>query len=310
MVQIYRKTKHSDQLKEITQYQAGSWVEMTTPSKREISFVAKRLSIPREFIEAALDEEERSRVDIEEDLVLIILRIPFWSEEENRFGTVPLGVILTPSISITVCLRDTPVLSDFRTNKVKTFYTTMKTRFFLQLFQRITAYYVRYIDQVDYTVDQTERRLLTTFHNREVINLLQLQKSLVYFRTALLANGNVLERILKGEIIKLYDEDQELLHDIMVENKQALESVSIYSDILSSTMDAYASIISNNLNVVMKFLTTVTILLSIPTIVSSYYGMNVSLPFQYQPWAFIAVLFITAFLMGLALVLFYKKDLL
>jgi magnesium transporter len=191
---------------------------------------------------------------------------------------------------------------------IKKFYTTKRTRFLIQILSRTNLYFIKYLDKIDNEITKAETGLRRLLKNEEVVRLFELQKILTYFQTAILANGNVLEYIVKGRIVKLYEEDEDLVEDIIIENKQALSMTVTYSKILSNTLDAYASIVSNNLNVVMKLLTSLTIILSIPTIIASFYGMNVGLPFQESPLAFFYTLLISLFISAVIAMIFLKKD--
>ena len=311
MITIYRKTKHADAFAVIEEFKAGSWIEMINPTEAEIHKVSNELEIPVDFLTTPLDEEERSRIDQENGNVLVVLRTPYYDKPKHRYETMPIGIVMTPSLTITVSLHDNEVLSEMRGNSLKgSLYTTMKTRLLLQTFRRITSFYVNYLGKIEKTVEGMETSLLRSFRNQDVVRFLDIQKSLIYFNNGLMANQSVLDRITKGTFMTLYEEDQDLLDDITVENKQALDSVSIYSNILTSTMDAYASIVSNNLNEVMKFLASVTIIFSIPTVITSFFGMNVPLPLSAYPLATIVITLITALIALLTVYLFHKKNLL
>lgn len=232
--------------------------------------------------------------------------------EKDWYVTIPMGIIMTEDVIVTVCLEDTPVLTAFMDGRVRDFHTYMKTRFILQILYKNASLYLQYLRIIDKKSEVVERNLHKSQKNKELIELLELEKSLVYFTTSLRSNEVVFEKLLKNEKIKKYPEDTELLEDVIIENKQAIEMANIYSGILSGTMDAFASVISNNLNIVMKFLATITIVMSIPTMVASFYGMNVNpagMPFAGSPYGFVIVL---AFATGLSLLvamIFSKKDL-
>ncbi len=206
------------------------------------------------------------------------------------YSTIPLGIILIGDSIVTICLKDSPIIRDFIENKVKTFYTFKKTRFILQILYRNAIKYLQYLKQIDKESSRIENELHKSMKNKELIQLLALEKSLVYFSTSLKANELVLEKLMRQENIKNYPEDAELLEDVIIENKQAIEMARIYSDILSGTMDAFASVISNNLSIVMKFLASVTIVMAIPTMIASFFGMNVLVPLGSNPYAFAYIL--------------------
>jgi magnesium transporter len=219
-----------------------------------------------------------------------------------------MGIILSGENIITVCLKAIPLLNDFMSGKIKSFYTFKKSRFILQLLFKNATYYLQYLKQIDRMSLNIERELHKSMKNKELIQLLDLEKSLVYFSTSLRGNEIVLEKMLKLDAIKKYPEDEDLLEDVIIENKQAIEMANIYSNILSGMMDAFASVISNNLNIVMKFLTSVTIVLTIPTMIASFFGMNVPVPLSMQPYAFIIIIAISLGLSTILALFMAKKK--
>ncbi len=291
----------------------GCWIALTDPTATEILEIAEKFHIDPDHVKAPLDEEERSRIETEEDYSLVLVDIPVIEERNERdwYGTIPMGIIMGENVIITVCLEDTAVLSAFMDGRVRDFHTYMKTRFVLQVLYKNASLYLQYLRVIDKKSELVERKLHKSPKNSELIELLELEKSLVYFSTSLRSNEAVLEKLMRAEKIKKYPEDKELLEDVIIENKQAIEMAGIYSGILSSTMDAFASVISNNLNSVMKFLATATIVMTVPTVVSGFYGMNVnpvSMPFSASPSGFGIVLVFTAVLMLVVILVFSKKD--
>ncbi len=299
---------------QIEEAESGCWIALTNPTATEILEVAERYNLDPDDVKAPLDEEERSRIEIEDTYSLIIVDIPMIEErnEKDWYVTIPMGIIMTDEALITVCLEDTPVLTVFMDGRVRDFHTYMRSRFILQILYKNASQYLQYLRVIDKKSEVVERELHKSQRNRELIELLELEKSLVYFTTSLRGNEMVLERLMRSEKIKKYSEDEELLEDVIIENKQAIEMANIYSGILSGTMDAFASVISNNLNIVMKTLTTITIVMSIPTMVSSFYGMNVNpagMPFAGSPFGFFIVLGFAAAISGLVALYFSKKNL-
>lgn len=293
-------------------FEDGAWVNLVNPSEEEINKVNAALNVEMDFLRAALDEEERARIESDSGQTLIIVDIPIVEKEAklNVYTTIPLAIILIKHVIITVCLKEDTLLSDFINNKVKSFLTQFKTRFVLQILYKNATRYLQYLKHIDKTSSRIEQEVYKSMKNKEVIQMLKLEKSLVYFSTALKSNEVVLEKLMKYDHIKNYPEDTELLEDVIIENKQAIEMANIYSSILSGTMDAFASVISNNLNIVMKFLTSVTIVMAIPTMISSFFGMNlINLPFEKNPvgfWIILAISIGTCSLVGFTL---YKKKL-
>ncbi|AFS77220.1 Mg2+ transporter protein, CorA-like protein [Gottschalkia acidurici 9a] len=309
MLNIY-KSSLTGELQEVEDFEKGSWINLTNPTESEIQKVSSELGIDIDFIKAPLDDEESPRLEIENNQELIIVDMPMVDEDENSitYYTLPLGIIITERNIITTCLKSSYLIDQFIQHKVKSFFTFKKNRFLLQILFKIATRYLLYLKQIDKISDDIEYRLHKSTRNKELIQMLELQKSLVYFSTSLKSNDVVMQKILKMEAIKLYPEDQELLEDVIIENKQAIEMTTIYSNILSGTMDAFASIISNNQNIVMKFLTTITIVMAIPNIVSGFFGMNVEgIPLNGYPMAFATVIIITTTICGIVAAILAKK---
>lgn len=312
MVRMFRTSDGA--IHEIQEPQDGCWVALTNPTATEIFEISEQFQIEVDDLRAPLDEEERSRIEVEDTYTLILVDVPMIEERNDKdwYGTIPLGIIVTDKMIFTICLEDTQVLTRFMEGRVRNFFTYMKTRFILQILYRNASMYLRYLRIIDKKSEQVEEKLHFSPRNQELIELLELEKSLVYFTTSLRSNEVVLEKLLKTESIKRYPEDEELLEDVIIENKQAIEMANIYSGILSGMMDAFASVISNNLNIVMKFLATVTIVMSIPTMIFSAYGMNVNtagMPFAGSPWGFLVVILGSLILSLIVALIFSKKDL-
>ncbi|WP_366922441.1 magnesium transporter CorA family protein [Metallumcola ferriviriculae] len=288
----------------------GAWVSLVKPTETEIQRVNRETGVMLDFLKAPLDDEERPRIEVEEGTILIIINIPTIESERGRtrYDTIPFGMIVTANNLITVCLEDNILLEDFVNGRIKTWYTFKKTRFIFQILYRTAALYLKYLKEIDKKTNDIERELHRSMRNEQLIKLLDLEKSLVYFNTSLKANEIVMEKLLKSPFLKMYPEDQDLLEDVITENKQAIDMAEIYSSILSGMMDAFASIISNNLNMVMKFLASVTIILALPTMVASFFGMNVVLPMQDNPFAFIFTVGLSLTLSGAAIIYLVKKN--
>lgn len=289
MIKFYKTIDNT--LTELERIEPGCWVSVVAPSEEEIQTLVSRYGLDSGFVRSALDDEESSRIENEDDQTLIIVDFAVCETDSQNailYSTMPMGIILTEQYVVTVSLKENIILNDMSSGVVKNVHTHMKTRFVLMLLLRIASKYLQYLKQIDKISYFMERQLHKSMKNKELIQLLDLEKSLVYFSTSLKANEVTLEKILRGRVIRLYEEDQDLLEDVLIEFKQAIEMADIYSSILSGTMDAFASVISNNLNIVMKRLTIITILMAIPTIIFSYYGMNVRdlpLPFSWFPLA-------------------------
>ncbi|MCI2105161.1 MAG: magnesium transporter CorA family protein [Intestinimonas sp.] len=286
----------------------GCWVNLTYPTEDELTTVSKTLGVDLDFLRAALDEEETSRIDTENGQTLIIIDAPSVEQGEAVvYSTIPLGIIVSEKQIITVCLKENSVIRDFQDGLVRNAETQKKTSFILYMLLWVAKRYLQYLKQIDKIYNYMERQLYKSQRNKELIQLLDLEKSLVYFNTSLKANEVTLEKILRGRIVTLYEEDHDLLEDVLIEVRQAIEMANIYSSIISGMMDAFASVISNNLNVIMKVLTSLTILLTLPNIIFGFYGMNVAgLPLKYLWWF---PLLIAGVLMAIVAVILKIKDL-
>ena len=311
MVRIFKTIDGA--IHEIQEPQEGCWIALTNPTATEIFEISEQFGIEVDDLRAPLDEEERSRIEVEDNYTLILADVPAIEErnEKDWYVTIPLGIIVTQKMIFTVCLEDTQVLTRVMEGRVRNFFTYMKTRFILQILYRNASMYPRYLRIIDKKSEQIEEKLHLSTRNQELMELLELEKSLVYFTTSLRSNEMVLEKLLKVESIKKYPEDTELLEDVIIENKQAIEMANIYSGILSSMMGTFASVISNNLNIVMKVLAVITIVMSIPTIVFSAYGMNLSaagMPFSRTPWGFLIVIILSVVASIIAAIFLSRKK--
>lgn len=291
MFKIYNTDLETNKLEEVKKFSKGCWINMINPSEDEIQTVCKNIGIQDEFIRYPLDYEEKARIEEEEDdnNILFVVDIPVTENSQDGilYTTMPLGMIVVrDDYFITVCLRKNKIIEDFEKQKVKGFQTFKKTRFIFQILYCNASYYLDYLKKMNKETEVAESALKHSLKNEDFLKMLTLEKGLVYFSTSLKSNELVMEKTLRGKIIKLYEEDEDILEDAITENRQAMEMSKIYTDILTGTMDAYASIISNNLNVVMKTLTSITIILAIPTLISSFWGMNVSVPLANTPFAF------------------------
>ena len=310
MVNIYSSVY--GELVEVKNIIDGVWVNMILPTEDEINFVSKELDIDPDFLKAALDEEERSRIEVDDDngQVLILVDTPYTHPKGKgkMYETIPIGIIFTKLCIVTVCLQPCLVLDSFLKNSIKTFYTFKKSRFILQMLYKNAELFLTCLKQIDKQSEIIEETLHKSMRNEEFIKLLTLEKSLVYISTSLKSNEIVMEKLLRYDFIKKYDDDTELLEDTIIENKQAIEMAKIYSDILTGTTDSFASLISNNLNIVMKRLTSITIVMAIPTIISSFFGMNVPVPGNGNPFAFIGLIIGSIIICVIVMKVMSKRD--
>jgi magnesium transporter len=307
MINIYKSTDAG--LITLTEPTEGCWINSIDPTPQEFAWL-ENLGIPRDYISYPLDVDERSRVERENGELLIVLRVPLFNGKnaDIPYNTIPLGIILTGQYLVTVCKQDNGIVQDMVCGRARGLSTPKRHRFILRLLLLTATTYLNYLREITKTVDVLEDQLQLSTRNREVYELLKYQKSLTYFTTALKSNELMMERLQRSSLFKTYPEDDDLLEDVLTENQQAIEMTNITSNILSSMMDAFASIISNNLNGVMKFLASITIIVSLPTLITSFYGMNVNLPFMEKPWAYVFTIALAVVVTVVVGIFFAKKD--
>ena len=315
MIRIFKTYEGETRLCELKEIERESWVMLTDPTHDELYRISETYKIDMADLKAALDAEERSRLENEEDYTMILVNIPVVEEENGKkwYETIPLGIYITKKIVFTVCLEETNIVRQFVDGLVPDFYTYMKTRFVYQILYNNAALFLYYLRIIDQRANQVEEVLLETSKNSDLIQLYDLEKCLVYFTTSLKSNEVVLEKLRKHIGLRHYEEDQELLEDVIIENKQAMEMTYIYHNILRSTMSLFGSIIDNNLNQVMKFLAAVTIIVELPTMISGLYGMNVKLsgmPFAQNAYGFAVITAFSVVVCLIAVCILKKKNLL
>lgn len=275
MIRIYKTD--NDNLMEITEILPNSWIDLVNPTEAEIDRVVSKTKIDRDLITKMLDENELPRIENSGDSTLVVIDAPVRDEkDEDEYATFPLGVIMSDrNYFVTVSTKKVTVLHDFRHSHVKNFRTAKKSRFLIQILGKTSAEYLKILNKVYKEIEAKEDRLEKSTSNEDLIDLLATEKTLVYFTTSLKENDLVLERLTTGSSVRLYEGDADLLEDALIENRQAIDMAKIYQDILSSITGTYATVVSNNLNDVMKFLAGITVVFSVPTIISSFMGMNI-----------------------------------
>ena len=280
VIKIFKNELDNQVVRKTDKIEDNCWINLVKPTVEEIRLVVDALGIEEDLITKVLDEEELPRIEKTDNATLIVVDGPFMEDVhvKNKYTTYPLGIIICNDLHvITVSLKEISLLKDFEQGKVKTFYTYKKTRFLIQILLKVSSSYLKVLNIVNNDIDVKERVLYKSTDNKHLVELLNIEKTLVYFITSLKANDLVLEKLSKGNVISMYEEDIEILEDTIIENKQGIEMCNIYKEILSNVTDTYATIVSNNLNVAMKFLAGITIVLSVPTMISSFMGMNVNL---------------------------------
>lgn len=298
-----------DHLVECTTLEKGCWVHLQSPTREEIDGLNTRFKLDPTYLQAALDEEESARIEHDGE-TLIIVDIPYVEAEGSGYvySTIPMGIILVDDIILTVCTRETPIITDFTEERVRNFHTGKRTRFILQILHRNASRFLAYLKQIDKASMHVQELLEKSSRNQELIQMMKLEKSLVFFSTSLKGNEMVMEKLLRLDVLQKFPDDTDLLEDVIIENKQAIEMCAIYRDIMSGTMDAFASIISNNLNITMKLLASLTILISVPSIISGLFGMNVPVPFEENPYGFYITIGIAVVAVLISFLFLYRKK--
>ena len=292
------------------------WVNLISPNMEELTEVATYYDVDIADVRAALDEEESSRVQIEDGYTLILVDIPYEEirNEQRAYTTIPLGILLVEDAIITVCSDDTVILNYFSNNRMRGFSTKKKMRFVYQILLRTANLYQALLRAIDKRRSEVEKRVGTeTTEDKDLINLHELETNLVYFATSLSANKVVLDRLTRYERIKQYPEDKELLDDVIVENRQAIEMTNIYRDIIHGSRELVSTIINNRMNNIMKFLASITLVMAIPTIISGIYGMNVSgkwMPLSTTPHGFAIICVVIGIICALALIILKRCKML
>ncbi len=308
MIEIFKNTING--LESLQKVVEGCWINICAPTPAEIEQLTS-LGIPQDFVTYPLDIDERPRIEREDDgSMLVVIRIPEYQGQgvDVPYTTTPLGVILTVKYIMTVSREPNEIIHQFSSGRARRFSTSKRNRFLLLILLQTATTYLSHLREINKIVDNLEDQLQQSMRNKGVMDLLKYKKSLVYFTTALRSNQLVLERLQRTQLFMMYPDDMDLLEDVITENQQAIETTSVSSNILSSMMDTFSSIISNNLNSVMKFLASVTIVLSVPTIITSYFGMNVSFPFDAHPAAYLGIIGIILMISLIVIALFMKRD--
>ena len=317
MMTIYRWDNGA--LREATEFSPSCWINLVEPSTTELESVLSFSSVPRDFLTDPLDAGERPRFDWEDDAIILIVHVPMVEPEAEDDGwtipyrTVPLGIILCPGTVITVCSARTPVTAAFLDQIRRVCPPSDRYRFAFRLLWHAGVLFLRYINDIHQRTAAIEDELHESISNESILKLFQIEKTLVYFTTSLKADTIALARANTARQLTLSEDDSDQLEDAMVEYQQALETANIHANILNGTLDTFASLINNNLNNVMKYLTVVTIFLAVPTLITSAYGMNVKLPMvsgEGDPRVFFTLLAISAFatgVIGIILFILSKK---
>jgi magnesium transporter len=306
MLTIYKTTEQG--LEQLESMANGAWVKAVDPTPAEIQKLVD-WGIDADYINYSLDLDEMPRMERDDEYTFILIRIPHSQPESDiPYTTIPLGIMIKGNVIVTICRYEKEMFKVLANGKYRLLKTGKRYRFALYIFLETATRYLAHLREINRMTETIEDQLQKSTRNRELMELLKYQKSLTYFSTALRSNEVMMERVQRTQIFNYYEEDQDLLEDVLTENQQAIQMTSISTEILSSMMDAFASIISNNLNSVMKALAALTIILNLPTVVAAFYGMNVALPGEGHPLAFLTVIGIAVGLTAMATYIFYKRD--
>jgi magnesium transporter len=307
MLTIYKTTEQG--LEQLDSMANGTWVKAVDPTPEEIQQLIT-WGIDADYINYSLDLDEMPRMERDDEYTFILIRIPHRQPESDiPYITIPLGIMIRGNTIVTICRYDKEMFRVLANGKYRLLKTGKRYRFALYIFLETATRYLTHLREINRMTEAIEDQLQKSTRNREVLELLKYQKSLTYFATALRSNEVMMERVQRTQIFNYYEEDQDLLEDVLTENQQAIQMTNINTEILSSMMDAFASIISNNLNGVMKALAALTIILNLPTIVAGFYGMNVTyLPGANHPLAFMTLIGVAIALTVIVTFIFYKRD--
>ena len=306
MLTIYKTTEQG--LEQLESVANGSWVKVVDPTAEETKKLTE-WGVDADYVNYSLDLDEMPRIERDDEYTFILIRIPHRQPDNDiPYTTIPLGILIKGNMVVTICRYEKDMFNVLANGKYRLLKTGKRYRFALYIFLETATRYLTHLREINRITEALEDQLQKSTRNREVLELLKYQKSLTYFATALRSNEVMMERVQRMQIFNYYEDDQELLEDVLTENQQAIQMTSITTEILSGMMDAFASIISNNLNAVMKVLAALTIILNLPAIVAAFYGMNVDLPGENHPLAFLIVFGISIALTALATFIFYKRD--
>ena len=306
MIEIFKSFK--GELKLIKKPARGCWINLISPTEKELSKISNIIEMPQDVISSLKDMDEMPDMERDENFLFIITRTPQKNSNNAKleYSTIPLGIIILDNYLITLCFNENDVIDELKTKKI---YTTKKIQTTLVMLLISARIYLRYLNDINKKLHIIQEGLKKTTKNKDIFGLLNIQKSLVYFSTSLKSNQFLIDRLTKTKVFTQFEHDKDLLEDTTEENKQAIEMTNIYTNIITSMTDTFSSVISNNLNTVMKLLTSITLILMLPTLVSSIYGMNIPLPLQHSPHAFLITMIISVALAIIGVIILWKKKL-
>ena len=312
MLRVF-KTSDDGTLEKLKNIETNTWIDLVEPTEEEIKEVVEKTDIPANLLIKLLDSDEVARIEKEDDATLIIIDVPYVIDKKikNKYSTLPLGIISYKNYLVTIAVKETEVVQDVMENRVKSVFTMKKSRFLIQILHRVATLYLKYLKEINLEIEAKEKNLINATNNKYLLQLMNIQKSLVYFVTSLKSNDIILEKKKKKKIKKFYEEDKDVLEDAIIENRQGIETSLIYREIVASLQETYSGVISNNLNEIMKFLAGITIVFSIPTMIASFMGMNVPLGvLANNDYSFMFIMSISIFSAFVKTIILKKKDML
>ena len=312
MLRVF-KTSDDGTLEKLKNIETNTWIDLVEPTEEEIKEVVEKTDIPANLLIKLLDSDEVARIEKEDDATLIIIDVPYVIDKKikNKYSTLPLGIISYKNYLVTIAVKETEVVQDVMENRVKSVFTMKKSRFLIQILHRVATLYLKYLKEINLEIEAEEKNLINATNNKYLLQLMNIQKSLVYFVTSLKSNDIILEKLEKGNLIEFYEEDMDVLEDAIIENRQGIETSLIYREIVASLQETYSGVISNNLNEIMKFLAGITIVFSIPTMIASFMGMNVPLGvLANNDYSFMFIMSISIFSAFVIALILKKKDML
>lgn len=312
MLRVF-KTSDDGTLEKLKNIETNTWIDLVEPTEEEIKEVVEKTDIPANLLIKLLDSDEVARIEKEDDATLIIIDVPYVIDKKikNKYSTLPLGIISYKNYLVTIAVKETEVVQDVMENRVKSVFTMKKSRFLIQILHRVATLYLKYLKEINLEIEAKEKNLINATNNKYLLQLMNIQKSLVYFVTSLKSNDIILEKLEKGNLIEFYEEDMDVLEDAIIENRQGIETSLIYREIVASLQETYSGVISNYLNEIMKFLAGITIVFSIPTMIASFMGMNVPLGvLANNDYSFMFIMSISIFSAFVIALILKKKDIL
>ncbi|MFN4122902.1 MAG: magnesium transporter CorA family protein [Flavobacteriales bacterium] len=308
MISIYKTI--NKRLEQIPAPEPGCWVNIVEPTQEELDYILTTFPFTEEYLTDPLDVDEKARAERDEDILFTLIKIPHFQgkKDEAPFITIPLGVIMNNDYIVTITNEENVIIQEFENNRVKGLNTMKHYRFLLLILLKTATKFLMHLREINKTVDSIEDKLEVSMRNKDIFELLKYQKVLIYYTTALKSNELMMARLNRLQLLRTYEEDEELFQDVVTEFQQAIEMTNIANNILLQMTNAYASIINNNMNTIIKTLTLITIALYVPTLIASFFGMNVPNTFEESPYAFVAIIFMSLLTSGMLMLVFAKRK--